>query len=152
MTLWQPHPAHPERLEQPLQWKDPELVVIDGRGREFKWTNPDPFLGDVFAIMWMAVRHTFVIRARPKDVAFANDGGDRLWHAWFAYRLGLRHTGLVRDGRTEQAEAELGAVIRRQLGPWPLPNVSFYSGHQRGFESYADLILANRPRSSITED
>lgn len=72
--LWTPQNAeynvrlHPERLEQPLHWKNPRMVFVNSMSDLFHEQVPESFIADVFASMShpLARKHTFqILTKRP---------------------------------------------------------------------------------------
>ena len=57
---------HPERLEQPLRWRDARRVFVNSMSDLFHEQVPDEFIVRVFAVMSGARQHTFqVLTKRP---------------------------------------------------------------------------------------
>ena len=137
MIPWNPHPHHPGRLDLPMSATVPDVFLLDGRPAWFHWDEPDLFLGDVFATIWLCERHSFIVRIgnRPPDVSMLK--------ALCAYCLGHRFAALLARGEQERAWAQLDDVNRRRLDTWPLPNVSFRQGDDAGLrEHVAGVSLA----------
>jgi protein gp37 len=73
--------CHPDRLEEPLRWRDPRLIFVNSMSDLFHERVPDEFICRVFGAMAAAGRHTFqVLTKRPErvpgllaDAGFAND-------------------------------------------------------------------------------
>ena len=58
---------HPERLDQPLRWRRPRRVFVVSMGDLFHQQVPDEFIDDVFARMFEAQHHTYlVLTKRPQ--------------------------------------------------------------------------------------
>lgn len=51
----------PERLQQPLAWKEPRLIFVNSMSDLFHEDVPDSYVRDVFDIMVSASQHTFQI-------------------------------------------------------------------------------------------
>ena len=57
----------PERLDRPLQWRDPRMVFVNSMSDLFHEDIPLEFTQRVFAVMQEAERHTFqVLTKRPE--------------------------------------------------------------------------------------
>lgn len=58
---------HPERLQQPLHWKQPRMVFVNSMSDLFHENVPFEFIGKVFYTMSAASKHTFqVLTKRPQ--------------------------------------------------------------------------------------
>jgi protein gp37 len=84
-----PLQLHPDRLEQPLQWKAPRRIFVNSLSDLFHDDVPDQFLHDVYRAMEHARQHQFhVLTKRPWRMGDYLDwryGGGRLparhiWH------------------------------------------------------------------------
>lgn len=98
--------CHPDRLDEPLRRKKPATIFVCSMGDLFDPAVPDEFVADVFGMMRLCSRHTFVILTKRAD----------RMRRWFEV---IGNTGFVRDSR--ETPPELHAVER--CGPWPLPNL-----------------------------
>ncbi len=59
--------CHPERLEQPLQWKKPCKIFINSMSDLFHDDVPFEFIASVFAVMSVTTRHTYqILTKRPE--------------------------------------------------------------------------------------
>lgn len=58
---------HPDRLEEPLKWKKPRRVFVCSMGDLFHEDVPDEFISSIFAIMWQADWHTFLILTKRPE-------------------------------------------------------------------------------------
>lgn len=57
----------PERLEEPLHWREPRTVFVASMGDLFHEDVPFEFIDRVFAVMALCLQHTFlVLTKRPK--------------------------------------------------------------------------------------
>lgn len=112
---------HPERLDLPIRWTRPRRIFVNSMSDLFHERVPSWFIGQVFATMSRATRHTFqVLTKRPELMAgwfsavrhspggwLTHNGDDpRGWRT--------RIPGLDGDGT--------GEIIQDGNG-WPLPNV-----------------------------
>lgn len=59
--------CHPERLDQPLQWKRPRKIFVNSMSDLFHEDVPDGFIDKVFAVMSDAAQHTFMILTKRPD-------------------------------------------------------------------------------------
>lgn len=59
---------HPERLKQPLDWKKPARVFVNSMSDLFHKDIPFEFIDEVFHIMRVADRHTFLILTKRPDI------------------------------------------------------------------------------------
>ena len=81
---------HPERLEQPLHWRQPRRVFVNSMSDLFHELVPDAFIFRVFDQMARADWHTYqILTKRPERMAmqvtayYARDRGSRpLPHIW----------------------------------------------------------------------
>ena len=98
--------SHFDRLGRPSKWKKPRFVFVNSQSDLFHESVSDQFIGQVFATMWLAQRHTYLILTKRPE---------RAWH-WF------------RNGWIETNAALYASGIRvipgGMTGPnWPLANV-----------------------------
>lgn len=57
----------PQRLDQPQRWKRPRMIFVNSMSDLFHERIPDAFIGEVFASMQEADRHTFqILTKRPE--------------------------------------------------------------------------------------
>jgi protein gp37 len=102
----------PERLAEPLGWRAPQRVAVSLMGDLFHQALPDEAIAAVFAIMALAVQHTFlVLTKRP----------DRM-RRWTSDRY---RPGLLCDALTllRERHPELRLPAFADPPRWPLPNV-----------------------------
>ncbi len=99
--------SHFDRLGKPSRWKKPRFVFVNSQSDLFHESVSDQFIGQVFATMWLARRHTYLILTKRPE---------RAWHwfrsaGWLAVNAALYASGIrVIPGGTD--------------GPnWPLANV-----------------------------
>lgn len=109
---------HPDRLEQPLSWRDPKRIFLCSMGDLFHDLVPDNFIDKVFAVMALARHHTFqVLTKRPKRMASYLQA-----RRWASDPRGPYYI----DGPLEEAIEQLSVargIPRPLLSPSPLPNV-----------------------------
>ncbi len=69
----------PEKLEEPLRWRKPEIVFVDSQSDLFHEKVPFQFIDRVFDVMATCRRHTFlVLTKRPERMQeFVTDWNDR---------------------------------------------------------------------------
>jgi len=59
--------CHPERLEQPLEWKKPRRIFVNSMSDLFHKDVPFEFIGNVFAKMHNYQQHTFMILTKRPE-------------------------------------------------------------------------------------
>ena len=102
----------PERLEQPLHWRKPQIVAVGFMSDIALW--PDEFLDKVFAVMALTPQHTYVLLTkRPERMrAYLTQDWDEDKQI-----VGCRD-------RIYMAAEEMGGFDYIPDGfRWPLPNV-----------------------------
>lgn len=61
---------YPERLEEPLKWRKPQVVALNLSGDLFHKDVPFEFIDKVFAVMALCPQHTFLLLTkRPEGMA-----------------------------------------------------------------------------------
>src|SRR6185437_14749498 len=112
----------PEKLKEPLGWKQPRRVFVNSMSDLFHDGVPEEFINRVFAVMALACRHTFqVLTKRP----------DRMLREMMRLAKNIKPL--------EEAARELGYTFKFQdhsLLPWPIPNV--WLGVSVESQKYAD--------------
>ena len=106
---WGQITTKPERLDQPLHWRKPQIVAVGFMSDIALW--PDEFLDKVFAMMALTPQHTYVLLTkRPERMR--------------GYLVGLatdvQNWPLPTDKGSERIRV---ATIIRSVATWPLPNV-----------------------------
>lgn len=118
----------PERLDQPLRWREPRMIFVNSMSDLFHEQVPDAYVAAVFGVMAATPHHTYqILTKRPErmlrwfsrveewaDVArenFAEDTKD--WRRWQC---------LVGAAIRETGSGKLSGACSG-LTPWPLPNV-----------------------------
>jgi protein gp37 len=98
--------VHPDRLDQPLRWREPRRVFVNSMSDLFHEDIPDGFIADVFGVMAAAPQHTFqVLTKRPERMR------EMLSAFWFEMGVAEGLAAWVEDGKV--ADPGVG---------WPLPN------------------------------
>jgi protein gp37 len=73
----------PERLQQPLAWKQPRLIFVNSMSDLFHEEIPDDYIGSVFDVMAQASQHTFQVltkrSVRLRDMASRLPWPDNVW-------------------------------------------------------------------------
>ena len=117
---------HPERLDEPLHWRKPRRIFVCSMSDLFHPDVPVNFVDQVFAVMLLAPRHTFlVLTKRPgRMVSYTNQRVVGQAEGFtYGDSIALRAVEIVRAWPERLANE----VARRSgpLGraPWPLPNV-----------------------------
>jgi protein gp37 len=74
---------HPERLSQPLKWKEPRRIFVNSMSDLFHEQVPFDYVARVWDTMWRAPQHTFqILTKRPERMReFATK--------WYSERSGL---------------------------------------------------------------
>lgn len=73
----------PERLEQPLRWRDSRMVFVDSMSDLFHPAVPQEFIERVFSVMDEAQRHTFqILTKRPQRMAGLLRSDNNTWPVW----------------------------------------------------------------------
>ncbi len=58
---------HEDRLDQPLRWKKPRKIFVCSMGDLFHEDVRDDAIGEIFAVMQLAIQHTFIVLTkRPR--------------------------------------------------------------------------------------
>lgn len=106
----------PERLDQPLRWREPRRIFVNSMSDLFHPDVPVTFIRDVFAVMGLASRHTFqVLTKRPERMAAVlNSEG-------FGIDVWLR-AGTLAMTRGLPVAAWPNPVNAPDACAWPLPN------------------------------
>jgi protein gp37 len=95
---------HGDILDQPLRWKKPRRIFVDGMSDLFHPDVSDRFIADVFGVMAACPQHTFqVLTKRPERMR--------------------KLIGAGCMGRFESDAEEAAALYTDALPDWPLPNV-----------------------------
>ena len=109
---WSPENAtanvvlHPDRLEQPLHWREPRRVFVNSMSDLFHELVPDEYIFEVFDRMAAAGWHSYqLLTKRPERMAevvgsyyVRRGGGEPLAHVWLG-------TSLENDRWTGRADA-----------------------------------------------
>lgn len=118
---------HPERLDQPLRWRQPRRVFVNSMSDLFHELVPDAYIHEVFERMARANWHSYqILTKRPERMAAVirayyarHPGRGALPHAWLG-------TSIENDRWTARADAlrETPAAVRfisaePLLGPLP---------------------------------
>ncbi len=105
---------HPDRLDQPLRWKNPRRIFVNSMSDLFHESVPDEFVDQVFAVMALAKRHTFqVLTKRPERML--RYFGDAETNDRVAWCIDLLELDRLDQGR---ALVEWDDCVS-----WPPPNV-----------------------------
>jgi protein gp37 len=101
---------HPDKLGDPLKWKNPKEIFVNSMSDLFHDDVPDKFIAKVFAIMDLARQHTFMILTKRPEraVKLLNDQDFQVHIGWFQ----------------SQAEREFKVSVK-EIGPFPFKNVWF---------------------------
>jgi protein gp37 len=111
---------HPDRLDVPLRWRKPRMVFVNSMSDLFHELVPDDFLDRAFAVMGLAVQHTFqILTKRPDRMAgylSDDDVYDRVQREVDRLPAALLSPS-AEDRRRRRSSAWTSYF------PWPLPNV-----------------------------
>lgn len=119
--------SHEDRLSMPLRWKSPRFVFVNSQSDLFHDKVSNQFIGAVFAAMWLARQHTYLILTKRPDRMhdFLRPNG------WLEVNAALLRAGIqVIPGGT--------------TGPnWPLANVwlGVSAENQRFADARIPLLL-----------
>lgn len=105
--------CHPERLDQPLRWKQPRRIFVNSISDLFHDDVPDEFIARIFGAMAATQHHTFqVLTKRPERMRnfLVNCAW---WEGW------VTHNG----SPVEKAYQGNGIIVGSRQTGWPLPNV-----------------------------
>jgi protein gp37 len=142
---------HPEKLEEPLRWRKPQMVFVCSMGDLFHEDVPDDYIDRVFAVMALCPQHVFqLLTKRPErmrawfkrfDAIGESVLGDSPVGAWLngpygsLLDLARELPGGNENWRQIPPEYEDGHCINRgywfwigdepmqKIIPWPLPNL-----------------------------
>lgn len=111
---------HPERLDQPLGWREPRMVFVNSMSDLFHELVPDDYIRRVWMRMEVASQHTFqVLTKRPDRMAELSSSLPLLPNVWLG-------TSIENDRWTSRADAlrQASAAVRfisaePLLGPLP---------------------------------
>ncbi len=134
---------HPERLEEPLHWRNPQKVFVCSMSDLFHKRVPWPYTARIFQVMQSQPRHTFqVLTKRPGLMAYFAK------HIWPAYShdwppnvwAGTSVENQKYTARVEllrQVPAKVRFVsLEPLLGPIDLTRVDLLPSIRRGMRSY----------------
>lgn len=148
-----------EWLTQPLKWRKPRKIFVCAHGDLFHENVPDEWINEVFAVMAMAPRHTFMVLTKraarmrrlvaetgDKLVRYRETGGGPLVEALgsLAARLGIPR---------ETAAASCLPYIDPTDGKWPLQNVMLgvtAEDQPRADERIPDLLATPAVRRFVS--
>ncbi len=119
--------SHEDRLSRPLHWKKPRFVFVNSQSDLFHEQVSDRFIGAVFAAMWLARQHTYLILTKRPD----------RMHQWLRPNGWLEvNAALLRSG--------VQVIPGGTTGPnWPLANVwlGVSAENQRFADARIPLLL-----------
>lgn len=126
--------CHPERLEIPLHWRKPRVVLVPSMGDLFHDSVDVVFLAKVFAIMARAKQHTFLLLTRRAERMREWLGHELspapLPNVWLGISAEDQDTFDERSGILQTIPAAhywvslaplLGPI---EMNPWTLPDVA----------------------------
>jgi len=106
---------HPERLEQPLHWKKPQMIFVNSMSDLFHEDVPFEFIDQIFAAMAISKQHTFqILTKRPKRML-----------EWFNFKdISWKLEEMQGDNRIRyQVYHTFGKDNPTSEWEWPLKNV-----------------------------
>jgi len=110
--------VHPQRLGEPLRWKDRRMVFVCSMGDLFHEDVPDEYIDAMFAVMALAKRHTFqILSKRPDRMRDYFKAGNSLFGRM---NEAAQETGLIKQWQAVMPTQRHGMVPGRE---WPLGNV-----------------------------
>jgi len=105
---WGQITTKPERLDQPLHWRKPQIVAVGFMSDIALW--PDEFLDKVFAVMALTPQHTYVLLTkRPERMR--------------AYLVSLAADVQDWPLPVEKGSERIRTATVIQSSTWPLPNI-----------------------------
>ena len=117
---WGQITTKPERLDQPLHWRKPQIVAVGFMSDIALW--PDEFLDKVFAVMALTPQHTYLLLTkRPERMRRYLAEPSRV------ARVDLTAVAIIK-GRMV-SDLDIDGFVRSVADdatyspPWPLPNV-----------------------------
>ena len=112
----------PAQLDKPLSWQRPRMIFVNSMSDLFHGRVPVDYIADVFAVMFLAERHTFQILTKRAErmQSLLTDAHfqDRVIQA-----LGIRAGTLWGQGYKDLAMSEVDQFNSRDRDWWPLKNV-----------------------------
>jgi len=113
---------HPDRLDQPLHWKNPRRIFVNSMSDAFHEDIDFAFIDHIFAVAAVCSQHTLLILTK-RERRMLEYIEDRDVESVL--------TGVQQDGRSERAwsqnwllnHAWMKLASEKPLPPWPLPNV-----------------------------
>ncbi|HSH41626.1 MAG TPA: phage Gp37/Gp68 family protein [Arenicellales bacterium] len=82
--------CHPERLDQPLRWRNPRRIFVNSMSDLFHEDVPKNFIDRVFAVMALSPQHTFqVLTKRPERMR------EYLGHGGTCIPIGVRQAAEI---------------------------------------------------------
>lgn len=99
------------RFKQPLSWRKPQKVFVNSMSDLFHEKVNVDFIAKVFAVMWLATKHTFqILTKRPERMAkLLNDEEFQVKAGWYASQF-------CREFSVERPNVQ-------NLPGWPNPNI-----------------------------
>ena len=112
--------CHPDRLMQPLRWKDPANCFVNSMSDLFHEDVPDQFITDILGVMFLAhwVRFQILTKRPARMLAYFAKGD----HGIFEQFIRIRDQGGMAPREVFRA-LDLKHRDGHFIGQWPLPNV-----------------------------
>lgn len=116
---------HPERLNDPLKWRDPRIVFVNSMSDLFHAKVPFEFVEKVWATMASTPQHTYqILTKRPDRMARFSERLPTLGNVW----LGTSIESQAQIGRLKHLRATRAAVIFVSAEPLLGPLVASLKG------------------------
>jgi len=124
----------PEKLSQPLQWREPRMIFVNSMSDLFHEDVPDDYIVDVARTMAEAPWHTFQVltkrAARMRDLlkSALSFAGSSV-HIWWGVSVENRKHGIPRIGQLQGAAARMRFLsiepLLEDLGPLDLTGIAW---------------------------
>ena len=124
----------PEKLEEPLRWKEPRRIFVNSMSDLFQEDVPTHFVARVGRVMEQAQWHTFQILTKRHERMRELLSGDLAWmgqlpHVWYGVSVEDRPHGLPRVRALRETPAALRFLsiepLLEDLGPVDLTGIDW---------------------------
>lgn len=117
----------PERLKQPIAWKEPKKIFVNSQSDLFHVNVPDAFIDQVFAVMGVCPQHTFQVLTKRADrmCDYVRGLRERSANRYFLPALFDNAAGLIDAAGDLKLADYLWKAANKHAGKntFPLPNV-----------------------------
>ncbi len=123
--------SHPNRLDQPLHWRQPRKVFVNSMSDLFHEDVSDAFIDQVFAVMALAPEHTFQVLTKRAE-------------RMRAYMAGPNRYDAIVEAMDMPSWLPSGRRFPRIPENWPIPNVwlGMSTENQRCYDTRVSLLLS----------